>query len=112
MINPTISLAGSAYPISPLTLGQLKAVGVGNARVIESFKKLDVVEREAAWFDGAYEVIAAATGLSLEEVLTLPGVKRPELTEALRAIYDECGMLAKKEDQTPAGEEAGAETAG
>lgn len=91
MTDRKITLGGKDYPFKPLTLGQMKAVGIGSAK--KTRKVTDPSAEEGNWYDGTFEIIAAGTGMTLDQVTKLEGVKLNELIDASRTILDECGLI-------------------
>lgn len=91
----TVTLGGQQVPIVPLTLGLLKRIGVGNAKMQSG--KGDVISEETAWYDGAREVLSAATGKKVEELDAMVGVTIQELTLAVREVFLLTGLVVEKE---------------
>lgn len=101
-----VTLGGSDYEFEPLTLGQMRAIGIGSAKMQR--KTVDTVTEEANWYEGTFEIIAAATGKKLEEIVAIRGVRLGELIAANRLILDACGLIVAKADSSSAGEATGA----
>jgi len=89
-----ITLGGKDYEFKPLNLGQMKAVGIGSAK--QQRKASDPAAEEANWYDGSFDVIAAALGKTVDEVMKIEGVTLPELLECNRTIFESCGLIKVK----------------
>ena len=106
MTKIKVTLGGVEREIKPLTLGQMKAVGIGAAK--NSRPASDPAVIEANWYDSVFDVLAAAMSVSVEDIQKIEGVTLKELIEAQRAILDSCGLIKVKEDSVPPGEATGA----
>ena len=87
------------FTIRPLTIGQLRAIGIGAAKLRQAPD--DPVSAEAAWYDGMAEIISAALirdhpEMTVAAVLDLEA-DVPRLIEANRTILRLSGLV-------PAGE--------
>lgn len=107
MTKLKVTLGGTEREVKPLTLGQMKAIGIGSAKIKRPAQSAE--QEEANWYDGVFDILAAALQMSLEEVQKIEGVTLKELLDAQRAILDACGLIkVKAEGGTGSGEAAGA----
>ncbi|HXP29711.1 MAG TPA: hypothetical protein VN832_01385 [Stellaceae bacterium] len=95
----TLTFGGQDFTVRPLTIGQLRAVGVGAAKLRQTAD--DPVAAEGAWYDAMAEIISAALRrdhpeMTVEAVLALEA-DVPRLVEANRVILRLSGLV-------PAGE--------
>lgn len=97
----SVTLGGRTFPIRPLTLDEIKAVGIGAAKQRQAIASqtdgADWAAAEGKWYDATFEVIAAATGTKVEDLRALPGSNFDELCKAYRACLIRAGLLSEKE---------------
>jgi hypothetical protein len=108
-----ITLGGNEFEIKPLDLGTLKEIGIGAAKMqVVDIKdpRGEVINKESNWYDGTFGVIAAATKMSVEDVLKIEGATLQELLAANRAIFLLTGLVTEtaKPKKSGLGEESGA----
>lgn len=94
----TIKLGGVDYVVGPMTLGQMRVIGVGTARwrLSKGQYKDDPVAAEQNWYQGTIEMVAAALGKSQQDVNQLVGITLQELLEANAAIIRVSGLEPEK----------------
>lgn len=111
MKTAKISLGDEQYTVGPLTLAQLRAIGVGSADLANSVSE-DPIETERKWYTTTFQIISDAIGKPVAEVEEIKGADRPQLFEAQRKIFILTGLIKEKEDakDKPPGEAEGART--
>lgn len=108
MLTSTITLGDKEFSVGPLTLKQLRLIGMGGAELANPSGKT-AGEKEYDWYSTTYKIIAAATGLDVSQIEDMVDVTRPQLFEAQRLIFKITGLIDdKKENNTPSGEGEGA----
>jgi hypothetical protein len=95
MAATTLVFGSREYTIRPLTIGQLRAIGIGAAKLRQPAQ--DPVAAEGAWYDSMAEIISAALmrdhpEMTTDAVLGLESdVQR--LLEANRSILRLSGLV-------------------
>jgi hypothetical protein len=101
----TIKLGGEDFPVEPLTLGQLRAIGIGGARM-RPVAGADPAKAEEAWYDGTIEVLCAALKKKPDEIKAIAGVTLDQLLEANKEIFKISGLTKKAEAAKPGEKQA------
>lgn len=107
----TITLGGQAFTVGPLTLSQMRQVGIGGAKIrhggetvdAKGKKGYDPVAAESAWYDGTFDIISVAIGKSRAELEAMQGVTFDELFKANNAIFEVSGLVTKATQQQQGG---------
>jgi hypothetical protein len=117
MQKSVLTFGARDYAIRPLTLGQLRAIGIGAARLRSL--PADPAAAEAQWYDCMAEIVAAALQrdhpeMTIESVLALE-TDLPGLLAANRAILELSGLVKRGDSapgETPAAPSDGARSTG
>lgn len=88
----TVTLGGQPYVIAPIDLGTLKVIGMGSARMQSAPPSADAVVKEAGWYEGTFQVLAAALKKPMEDILKIENVTLQELLTANRKILMVTGL--------------------
>ena len=104
----TLKFGDRTFTVRPLTLGQLRAIGVGSARI--RTLPADPIDAEAAWYDTNFEILAAALGRDYPEMT-------PEAVRGLetdfRGLLETSSAILRLSGLIPSGEaKAGATSTG
>lgn len=109
----TITLGDQNYEVGPLTLAQLREIGVGSAELLGP-QGTTPAEIETEWYNSTFKIIGVAIGKTSEEIEQLEGVVRPQLLDAQRTIWLLSGIVKEKTEEgvkdRPPGEGPGAAT--
>ncbi len=111
MEKTMISLGAESLQVVPITLGVLKKIGIGSAKMQKEDGGGDPVAKEAAWYEGTMDVICAGTGKTPAEIEAIQDVTLQQLLTANRTVFLVSGLVTEKADAKPkVGEESGAST--
>lgn len=101
----SVTLGGKQFPIKPITLGQMKRIGIGGSRIQQLamigkpgidgrlIEAPDTIKREENFYSGSFEVLSAGLGMEVAAVEALEQVTLAELMEATKTIFTLCGLI-------------------
>ncbi|MDQ7989019.1 MAG: hypothetical protein REI09_05225 [Candidatus Dactylopiibacterium sp.] len=85
-----ITLGKRTFPIDAVPLGKLKIITPAVVRAGRAFERGEVSEGA---MNDVIAIIAAGTGLSVEDIESIPGATMPQLSAAMRAISVVSGLI-------------------
>jgi hypothetical protein len=101
----SVTLGGKQFPIKPITLGQMKRIGIGGSRIQQLamigkpgidgnlVEVPDTLKREENFYSGSIEVLSGGLGLDVAAVEAIEGVTLAELLVATKTIFTLCGLI-------------------
>jgi hypothetical protein len=98
----TIELGSVSYGVGPMTLSQMRELGIGSMRMITSFTD-DKVANEVAWYDSTFEMLGFVLVKTPEEIGALTGVNFEQLQAARAEILRVAGLVPDKKETAPQG---------